>query len=458
MLFYLLLFFLSYQLPLFYDNILFSSKIPGHFFQNGFLSFPLPVKIDTGYGPLWGWYIALGWQLLGKSLWVNHLLCLPILIVAAWFYLKVVAYFLPSSYLWLSMLLLFLEPTYLAQSTNATPDLLVLMAFMGGLYSIIYNKKYLLIFLSVLLAMLNARGALLVFVLFINQLVFYYYKHKKIEIKLILPYLIPAGFFVFWAIIHCQQTGYLFVRADSPWVHHHQFAKPLQILNNLKFIVWTFFDFGRLFLLIPTFLLLMFLIWKRKSPSTKTKILLHWCFWAIACLTLILCLRTNPILHRYFIVCYLLLFVLCIKLASNHLKKKLLYGMLIMASVGLVSGHFWIYPDKLSQGWDASLSHLPYFKLRTLMMDYLKEENIELTEVITGFPMFNSTYYTNFTNNKTKFITIHKKKLTETNYVVYTNVCNDFSDAELDLLYSEQFVLEKSFKKSGVKMQLFRRL
>lgn len=451
------MFFLGYQLPLFHDNILFSSKIPDHFYQNGFFAFPLPANIDTGYGPLWGWYIALGWQILGKSLWVNHLLCLPVLIATAWFYLKVASCFLQNTYLWIATVLLLLEPTYLAQSTMASLDILVVMGFMGGLYSIIYNKKYLLILLSILLAMISVRGAIFVFALFINQLVFNYYKYKKIEAKLILPYLIPASFFILWVLLHYKQTGYLLVREGSPWAGHHQLANFKQLAKNIVYIAWMLLDFGRLFLFFPLLLLLLFLMWKHKIFHTKTKILLHWILWSTFLLAIILCIRTNPILHRYFMVSFLLISILAVHLFTNHLKKnQFTFGFILVFAV-LTSGHFWIYPDRISQGWDASLAHLPYFKLRNEMMDYIRLENITQNEVTTGFPMYNSYYHTNLIEDKNKFTPLSKRKLTESSYIVYSNIFNDFDDNDLKQLKSKNFVLEKSKKQLGVKMQLYRR-
>jgi len=440
---------------LFHDNILFSSKIPNHFFQNGFFAFPLPANIDTGYGPAWFWYIAMGWQIFGKSLWVNHLLCLPILIATAWFYLKISQYFLPSTYLWMVMLLLWLEPTYLTQSVMATQDVFVVMAFIGGLYSIIYNKKWLLILLSTLLALTSVRGVILVVVLFLNQLVFHYYNYKKIKLQLILPYLIPAVFFILWVSLHYWQTGFLLVREGSPWAGHHQLASFSQMLNDAKFIVWMLLDFGRVFLYIPVFFMLLFAILKKKTLAPKTKLLVHWFLWPSVLIGVVLCLRTNPILHRYFMVCFLLMALLFIYLLHTHLNKIKANIIIAIVIIGLVSGHFWIYPDRITQGWDASLAHLPYYELRNEMINYLKEENINNDKVTTGFPMFNSTYHTNFTGDKSQFITLHKSKLTKSHYVIYSNVCNDFSVEEMNLLQSETFVLQKSFEKGGVKMQLY---
>jgi len=127
--FYSLLFFLCKDIPFFQDNILFSTKIPMHFYESGFFNFPLPANIDVGYPPLWAWLVALSWKILGQELWVGHLLCLPIFIATVWFYLKIAAYFLPEKHLWFSALFLIIEPTLLAQSTMVGPD--VFMVFAG---------------------------------------------------------------------------------------------------------------------------------------------------------------------------------------------------------------------------------------------------------------------------------------------------------------------------------------
>lgn len=470
--FYGLLFFLCKDIPFFQDNILFSAKIPMHFFQTGFLNFPLPAHIDVGYPPLWAWLIALSWKILGQQLWVGHLLCLPILITTAWFYLKIAAYFLPEKHLWFAALFLILEPTYLAQSTMVGPDIFLVMAFMGGLYSMIYRKPLLLVLMTILLAMTSVRGAIIVFTLFINQLIFNFYQNFT-EIKsskntqentqennpywkTILPYTISGFLFLGWMLLHYQNTGYFLVTDQSPWAGHHQLANLKTIIFNVAITVWRFLDFGRIVLYgFLAFLLFQF-FYQKKLCTPKEKVLLLWAFAPLLILIFILCMRTNPILHRYFMV-YFLLHGLCLgvfvfKEGVSKIKKL----SLSILSLALLTGHLWIYPNHMAQGWDASLAHLPYFSIRKKMIEFIEQEKIPYAEITTTFPNINGMYYSDLSKQAWNFTPKHKLPLAQSNYVMQSNVMNDFSEKELEHLASNQFKKIRSFRKMGVYMHLYK--
>ena len=57
--------------------------------------------------------------------------------------------------------------------------------------------------------------------------------------------------------------------------------------------------------------------------------------------------------------------------------------------VGLVSGNLWVYPESISQGWDASLAHTPYHSLRNEAIDSLEVLNIDVSEIASFFPNYN---------------------------------------------------------------------
>lgn len=457
--FYSVLFFLCKDIPFFQDNILFSAKLPMHFFEAGFFNFPLPDHIDVGYPPLWAWLIALSWKIFGQQLWVGHLLCLPILIATAWFYLKIAAYFLPQKYLWFAALFLLIEPTYLAQSTMVGPDVFMVMTFMGGLYSIIYRKPYLLVLMTVLLSMTSVRGVIFTFILFVNQIVFMFYEKDELNWRIISPYTISAILFFTWIFFHYQTTGFLLVTDQSPWGTHHQLARFKNIGINTILTTWRFLDFGRIVLYVFIFLLFMVAWFKRKQFNSTDKILACWSFGPLLILLFILIVRTNPILHRYFIVYFLLhglcLGVLLFKDGFSILKK----GMLTVVTLALVCGHLWIYPNKdlLTQGWDASLAHVPYFNLRQQMIGYIEEEGIAYQQITTAFPNVNGNYYSDLSKEKWNFIPKHKLALEQSTYVMESNVMNDFLEVDLQLLQSEQFQLVKSYTKMGVYMNLYKR-
>ncbi len=436
---------------------MFSAKIPLHFFQSGFFNFPIPAHLDAGYPPLWAWLVAFCWKIFGQYLWVSHLICLPILIATAWFYLKIATYFLPEKYLWFAALFLLIEPTYFAQSTMVGPDIFLVMAFMAGLYSILYHKTGLLIFMTILLSMTSIRGCIFVFILYLNQLIFNYYQTNNIRWKTILPYTISGVLFIGWMLFHYQSTGFLLVTDQSPWAGHHHLIHIKGFFFNIAITIWRFFDFGRVLMYGVLIFAGFQYFYQKKSLSKKEKILCCWSFLPLLVLVFILCIRTNPILHRYFMV-YFLLHSLCLSVflfkGYFSIPKKI---SLVLIGIALISGHCWIYPHHIAQGWDASLAHLPYFNLRQQMIEFIEEEDIVYREIVTAFPNINGTQYSNLSKQVWNFTPKHKLPMQQWQYVLQSNVMNDFSEEELLLLNSNQFKPIKSYQKSGVYMILYKK-
>jgi len=121
--------------------------------------------------------------------------------------------------------------------------------------------------------------------------------------------------------------------------------------------------------------------------------------------------------------------------------------------VALLSGNFWIYPSRIAQGWDASLAHLPYYKLRDNMMNYMEENGIELEDVGSAFPNNMKQKYIQLNDSDKKHCELNLEK---NQYILYSNVYNDFSDEQVDQM-ENNFILEKGMKKRGVFIRLYRR-
>jgi len=68
LLFYALLFLLSKGVPYFWDTVLFSSRVPQFFFENGFNGFIVPDKINSGHPPFYSVLIVGFWKLVGQKL------------------------------------------------------------------------------------------------------------------------------------------------------------------------------------------------------------------------------------------------------------------------------------------------------------------------------------------------------------------------------------------------------
>lgn len=119
----------------------------------------------------------------------------------------------------------------------------------------------------------------------------------------------------------------------------------------------------------------------------------------------------------------------------------------------MLSGHFWVYPISISQGWDTTLAHVPYYELREEAKSYLKLHNIDEQEVGTVFPAKTQNKYLYLNDDVSGF-----KELDFQNdhYVLYSNIYNDFTDTQLKSLF-ETWNINLALKKRGVQMILFSR-
>jgi hypothetical protein len=118
---------------------------------------------------------------------------------------------------------------------------------------------------------------------------------------------------------------------------------------------------------------------------------------------------------------------------------------------GMLSGNFWIYPDNIDKGWDASLAYLPYFPLRERMMNYIDKERIAINETGTLFPNLSRLKYIDLSEREDAFAELDLKT---NHYVFYSNVFNGFPAAQLSELKNSWKKL-KEFRFMGVRIILF---
>jgi len=126
--------------------------------------------------------------------------------------------------------------------------------------------------------------------------------------------------------------------------------------------------------------------------------------------------------------------------------------------IGLITGHLWIYPDTISQGWDSTLAHIPYFDMRAKMIYYVKENDIDPMTVGTHFSNISDTKYTDVVEESFEFVNASDLGFDKATYILQSNVLNEFSDEELVALKAgKDWVLEKELEKMGVYMRLYKR-
>ena len=131
------------------------------------------------------------------------------------------------------------------------------------------------------------------------------------------------------------------------------------------------------------------------------------------------------------------------------------YLMIILFSIALITGNFWLYGGGFSNGWDSSLKVLPYFNLKTDMDDFVKEQKINPEEVRTKFPLYHDRNHTYLTNEDFHYTEMLSDSLGKFNYVLFSNLSNQFTVAEKAKLNST-WILWKELSQGEVYLRLFK--
>ena len=163
---------------------------------------------------------------------------------------------------------------------------------------------------------------------------------------------------------------------------------------------------------------------------------------------------SNPIGHRYYLISYILVTVLCLMLIDvfyNPKFQKYFWSLLI---VSFITGHFWIYPSTISQGWDSSLIYLNYFKERDNAIKYIKDNNINKADVGTNLGL-NGIVYSDLIKVEDGTIPYADLDLKINKYVILSNIENSTSNEDIITLKKKWLLLHK-FERFGVYVSVYK--
>ena len=454
-----MLFIISQQMPFFWDTLTQSSKWAHWYYEGSFEQLLLPAELDAGHPPFFAIYLAFLWTLFGKSLWISHLAVLPFSLGIIWQIGRLLRTFFPkASHFWI-LLLVLSDATFLAQSTLVSSDLVLTFGLLLALNGILEQKRWHIILGSLLTGLVSIRGIFAIGSLCLFIIGRYYLnpsKEKQGALFSSLANLLPAALVLLsYYVWHLLQTGWLISTPEEAWSGHRTFVNIPQVIRNAGILGWRLLDFGRVGVWLALLVGLIGLNFNALLRDTKIRDLILFILSFLIAFAPAFLLISNPVAHRYlmplyFIIALLAAYLLTIKYGHHYFLK---WGLLLVILIQ-VSGHFWIYPRKIAQGWDASYAYIPYFKLREQMIDYLDREKIDWSEVGTEFPNIGPVKYIELNDQETGFVA---KDLDQQSYILYSNVFNDFSDEELDRLEKE-WLVEQRYDKRGIEMVLYRKI
>ncbi len=489
------------QIPFFWDNVLLGSKYADHFYQNGWGNFLLPLPIDAGHPLLFAYYLALQWKVFGKTLWVSHLAVLPFLWGIVWAYWGIAKRLLHGYGLAAALLLLLADPALLAQSIVGGADVALLCFFLWAVYGVISGNRRLVALMLPLLCLVSLRGMILCAGIGIGHLLLYPHAKQQswwARLTGLLPYYIPALLVsAGWLLYHYHHTGFLVENHTyRHWWHHYQKAGILFMVKNAIVCIWRLIDQGRVYMYVVTGGCLVYL-WRqnrKSSPpappqrsgeftygndrqdstnglcslsrwlegiltpfSAAQKQYMALVFTLLLCFLPFLVFRQMPLMHRYFMPFYALVIPVFLLLTGKVMSPKGVKPITLGAVVFLISGHFWLYPSPIANGWDATLACLPYFAAKNAANKYIIQQGIPPQQICTEFPMVSGARHTHLTEvNNLQLTAFTNQTLQTCNYVLYANVSNDFNAKELTLLYSD-FIPIASFNHLWITMQLYQK-
>lgn len=455
---------LSLDHVFFWDTIQLGSKHAHFYFESGFSSLLLPEQMDSGHPPLFGLYLATGWVIFGKSLMISHLLMLPFVWFLVYQWYRLGKYLGGEQLLPYFMLLLLVDPVVASQSILISPDLPLIGCFLLLLNSILQKRINGKMLAVIGLGLISMRGMMVGFLLFFWEWLIYSKKDKNVSwlrhvVALLWPYL-PGGLLamVFLAF-HYLERGWIGFHEASEWAPSFALADTKQVIKNIMVLVWRLLDFGRVFIgLALGGLLLVFVKrmgWKASWKETIVRQISLLFVFLLVGLSISFIRYAGLQQHRYLLPLFLtltaLFYLFLIHFPSPLLKPKAKRLLLLIVILGLFSGNFWVYPDKISQGWDSTLAHWPHYELRTDMLHYLQKEGIELEQVGTAFPEIGPLKYKDLSEESAGF---KEKDLSRDAYVLYSNIMNDFTDEEINELQTNWKLIYRT-ERWNVRMELY---
>jgi hypothetical protein len=462
----------------FWDSVQLGSKHASFYYFNNYSSLLLPDEIDSGHIPAFGMYLALIWKLFGRSLWISHLSMLPFVLGIAIQLYKLLKRFVVNKHLFFAFFLVLLDPTLLSQMTLISPDVPLTFFFLLGLNATLNNKAGWIMISAIFLFLTSMRGMMIsLCILFLDL---YHNIFFKENIKSIIPSLLKKGLkylpsfllsaiykqyaketfiklfkrsliylpalliFIAYSLFHYREKGWIGFHQNSSWAECFEPVGLNGFIYNIGILGWRMIDFGRIGVWI-SFIILFTFYHKQILNNSKTHLLLFLFILSFILLPANMLWAKNLTAHRYLIPLYLIFSIFCAQiLFSFYVKEKLRYALITLWGTLIISGNFWIYPNKISMGWDSTLAHLPYYDLRNKALEYLDKKGINFNAVASFFPNEASLNEIDLTGDQRKFSIYNGKN----QYVFYSNIYN-IDDQIYDEIYNEYEIIQK-FNKNRI--------
>jgi len=405
----------------FWDSVNQVSVPANWYFDNNFRHLLLPEEIATGHQPFVGLYLAFIWKILGRNLPVSHLAMFPFIFgIFCQLYNLIKRSGTKTSDSMLIMLLVLCDATLISQMSMITFDVPHTFFFLWCLNSIFDNKRASIAFSFGGLMLTSLRSSLSGFAIIPFSIFYYYKRTADLTLRKLVPFAPGLMLFILFLVASYLKNHWLIFNPESTgFTEFSGIASGKQILRNIGLVGWRLSDYGRFGIWLALMVIIIFSNKRRIRSDNYFRNILNIALCQFAIFFFIVIMFKNPFGHRYFLPVIIPVNIAVAYWLLRYSRLKYLSYSLIL--ITLFSGYFWIYPLKISQGWDATPAHWPYFKIRKEMMMKIRVSNISLNEIGTFFPNTSSARVIDLEDDDTELPDAdpetHK-------YILYSNVYN----------------------------------
>jgi hypothetical protein len=417
--------------PFFWDSVNQVSVPANWYFDNNFRHLFLPDEIATGHPTFVSMYLALVWKIFGRSLFYSHMAMFPFIFgIFYQLYKLIIRSNLTNRETFLIMLVVLCDATLVSQISMVTFDIIQIFFFLWCINSIFDNRKLPLSFAFIALMLTSLRGSLCGFGIVLFSIIFNYYKINNFSFRKLITFLPGFMAFIIFILAFYTEKHWIIFNPTSPNLDEFGgYASGAGVLRNIGLVGWRLIDYGRIGIWL-IFLVIIILSLKSRTlfdDFYRNIFIIAICQFVIIFSVVII--YKNPFGHRYFLPVIIPVSIAVTYWILKYSRfKYLLYSL---ALITLVSGYFWIYPLKISKGWDATPAHWSYFKIRNEMMRKIRVSNISFDEIGTFWPNTASTKLIDLSDDN---IEIGDADLESDKYILYSNIFNT-DDRYIDELF-----------------------
>ncbi len=366
---------------------------------------------------------------------------------------KIGTHLLDESKAYYLILVFLADAIFIGQAILISPDIILVFFFLMAIYAVFEDRSNLKIIAAIGLGLISMRGMMTLGAIILFDL----WKDWKLanfkdQIRKLFVYIPAIVTILFFLVFHYINTGWVGYHEESAWASAFNRVSLLGFFRNVGIYVWRLIDFGRL----AVWIVLVIALFKNDNFLKDKK---HFALFLLAAFTElliapVLILHQGLLGHRYLLPITLSLSILMwYSVFTADLlqsQKKLLFTIVIST---LLLGNLLVYPRKISQGWDSTLAHIPYYSLRNKMISHIDDLGIPKSAIGTSFPNIGPLKYFDPKKEEEGF---PEMDFENQEYIFYSNVYNDFTDEQIDDL-ENNWELEKRFNSLTVEVCLYKK-